>query len=121
MGAELAVLADPSSVMPVSFRGRVTKDRSLIAVWSYVLAFAAVLGTGAFLITLFGSSFEVSFIATASALSNAGPLLDQITGEPLAWTELSENARTFLIPVMILGSLEVIPALTDSWAVFIQR
>ncbi len=121
MGAELAVLADPSSVMPVSFRGRVTKDRSLIAVWSYVLAFAAVLGTGAFLITLFGSSFEVSFIATASALSNAGPLLDQITGEPLAWTEMSENARSFLIPVMILGRLEVIAALTAVWAVFIRR
>lgn len=121
MGAELAVLSDPSSVMPVSFRGRVTKDRSLIAVWSYVLAFAAVLGAGAFITTLFGGSFETSFIATAAALSNAGPILDQITGEPLAWTDMSENARSFLIPVMILGRLEVIAALTAVWALFIRR
>lgn len=121
MGSELAVLADPSSVMPVSFRGRVTKDRSLIAVWSYGLAFAAVLGLGAFVVALFDNAFEASFIATVSALANAGPVFDQVTGEELAWTSLSEKARTALIPVMILGRLEVIAALTAIWAIFLRR
>ena len=107
--------------MPVSFRGRVTKDRSLIAVWSYVLAFAAVLGLGAFIVALFGTAFDASFTATVSALANAGPVFDQVSGEELAWTSLSESARTALIPVMILGRLEVIAALTAIWAIFLRR
>ena len=121
MGAELAMLSDPSSVVPVSFRGRVAKDKALIAVWSYVLAFVVVLGLGALFVAMAGAAFDISMVATASALSNAGPLLDQITGEPLAWTDLSENARSVLIPVMILGRLEVIAALTAVWALFLRR
>ncbi|WP_300529827.1 potassium transporter TrkG [Maricaulis sp.] len=120
MGTELAVLADPSSVAPVTFRDRAAPDRSLLSVWSYVLAFAAVLGFGTIVLAIAGTAFEQSFGAVAAALANAGPLYITMQ-EDQNWSDLSEAARTWLIPVMILGRLEVLAALTAIAALVMRR
>ncbi len=120
MGAELSVLADPSSIVPVEFRGRKTRDRVLIAVWAYVLAFVAVIGVGAVATAAAGTPFTQAFASTAAALANAGPIFNAAAPDQ-SWNDLSNTARTLLIPVMILGRLEVIAALTAFWALFIRR
>lgn len=120
MGTELAVLADPSSVAPVKFRDRAAPDRSLLSVWSYVLAFAAVLGFGAIVLAIAGAAFEQAFGAVAAALANAGPLFQSLAPEQ-SWTDLSAAARAWIIPVMILGRLEVLAALTAIGALLMRR
>ena len=117
LGAELAVLADPSSVARVTHRGKTAPDRALVAVWSYVLAFAAVLGAGGILIGQTGVSFDRSFAATAAALANAGPLFTHVEAG-LDWNDLPSAAHAVLIPVMILGRLEVIAVLAAIWSLF---
>ena len=62
--------------------------------------------------------FENSFLATASALSNTGPLYDQVEG---GWRDITAGGKTFLIAAMILGRLEVLAALGAIWAIFIRK
>jgi len=120
MGSELSVLADPSSIVPVEFRGRLATDKALISVWAYVLAFIMTLAVGTVVLAIAGTSFLDGFTAVSAGLANAGPIYDTMA-EGLAWTNLSVEARTLLIPVMILGRLEVIAALTALWALFFRR
>jgi trk system potassium uptake protein TrkH len=120
MGAELALLADPSSVSRIRFRGRTAPDRALISIWAYVLAFAATLGLGGVALAFTGLTFEQAFAAVAAALSNAGPLYVQ-AGEGQAWSGLSRSGQGLVIPIMILGRLEVLAALAAVWAIFTRR
>tara|TARA_R110000868_G_scaffold2321_7_gene17295 strand:- start:9955 stop:11358 length:1404 start_codon:yes stop_codon:yes gene_type:complete len=119
MDVELATLADPSVVQPMRFRDRPTPDRSLIAIWSYVLAFLLALGIGTILLTLAGLDFEHGFIAMAAALANIGPLYQE-AAIGWGWQGMSDGAKLVLIPAMILGRLEVVAALAAVWAFFIR-
>ncbi|WP_417481791.1 potassium transporter TrkG [Maricaulis sp.] len=120
MGVELATLADPSLVQPMSFRDRPAPDRALIAIWSYVLAFLFALGIGTMLLTLAGLDFEHGFIAMAAALANIGPLYQE-AAVGWDWEAMSDAAKLVLIPAMILGRLEVLAALAAVWALFIRK
>jgi len=120
MGAELAVLSDPRSVVPVSFRGRRVRESALVGVWSYVLAFVAAIGFGTMALTATGLDFETAFLAMAASLANIGPLLDQ--SAPLAsWTQMPDQSKPILISAMILGRLEVLAAVAAVWALFIRK
>jgi len=119
MGSELAVLADPSSIVPVTFRGRTARDTALIGIWAYVLGFLACLGVGALALALAGLDFETAFLANAAALANAGPLLHET--HSLGWDELADGAKPILISAMILGRLEVLAAVAAIWALFIRK
>jgi trk system potassium uptake protein TrkH len=118
--SELSVLADPSSVARVRFRGREAPDKALIAIWSYVLAFAGVLGIGGVLLSMTGFGFSDAFAAIAAALANAGPLYER-AGEGYQWQTASDAAKIILIPVMVLGRLEVLAALAAIWALFLRK
>ncbi|WP_417496025.1 potassium transporter TrkG [Maricaulis sp.] len=120
MDVELATLADPSVVRPMSFRARPAPDRALIAIWSYVLAFLFALGIGTILLTLTGLNFEHGFIAMAAALANVGPLYQE-AAIGWDWDRMSDGAKLVLIPAMILGRLEVLAALAAVWALFIRK
>lgn len=120
MGAELAKLADPSSIVPVRFRGRAAPDRSLVAIWSYVLAFAALLGGASVMLAFTGLDYAQAMAATGAALANAGPLFET-AGAGNDWANLSDTAKLLLIPVMILGRLEVLAGLAAIWALFLRR
>ncbi|MEA1942923.1 MAG: potassium transporter TrkG [Pseudomonadota bacterium] len=119
MGSELAVLADPSSIVPVRFRGRAVRDTALIGIWAYVLGFLACLGVGTLVLALTGLDFETAFLANAAALANAGPLLHETHG--LGWNALADSAKPILISAMILGRLEVLAAVAAIWALFIRK
>ena len=113
--AELSRLADPSSIAPVRFRDRSAPDKALLAIWTYVLGFAAVLGLGGVVLSLTGLEFPQAFAAAAAALSNAGPMYEHAS-EANNWQAVSDNAKLALIPIMILGRLEVLAALAAIWA-----
>ncbi|MDG1418281.1 MAG: potassium transporter TrkG [Maricaulis sp.] len=115
LDAELSRLADPSSIAPVRFRDRSAPDRALLAIWTYVLGFSAVLGLGGVALSLTGLEFSEAFAAVAAALANAGPLFEN-TSEGNNWRDVSSNAKLVLIPVMVLGRLEVLAALAAVWA-----
>ncbi|RKR02803.1 potassium transporter TrkG [Maricaulis maris] len=120
MGAELAVLSDPRSVVPVSFRGRRVHETALVGIWAYVLAFVGSIGLGTMALTAAGLNFEDAFLAMTAALANIGPLFDQ--SEPLAsWSHLPDQTKPILISAMILGRLEVLAAIAAVWALFIRK
>ena len=120
MGSELAVLADPSSIVPVTFRGRPARDAALIGIWAYVLGFLACLGLGTFLLSLTGMDFVTAFLANASALANIGPLLNEVQAGD-GWRDIADNAKPILISAMVLGRLEVLAAVAAIWALFIRN
>ncbi|MAK64245.1 MAG: hypothetical protein CMF75_05800 [Maricaulis sp.] len=120
MGSELAVLADPSSIVPVSFRGRPARDTALIGIWAYVLGFLACLGLGTVLLSLTGMDFVTGFLANASALANIGPLLNEVQAGD-GWRDIADSAKPILISAMVLGRLEVLAAVAAIWALFIRN
>jgi trk system potassium uptake protein TrkH len=120
MGSELAVLSDPSSIVPVTFRGRSARDSALIGIWAYVLGFVACLGLGSLALTLTGLDFETAFLANAAALANTGPLLNEVQGGA-GWRDVTDMAKPILISAMILGRLEVLAAIAAIWALFIRN
>lgn len=120
MGAELAVLTDPSSIVPVTFRGRTARDSALIGIWAYVLGFLACLGIGGVALTLTGLDFESAFLANSAALSNAGTLFNE-THSGDGWRSVADGAKPILISAMILGRLEVLAAVAAIWALFIRK
>lgn len=120
MGAELAVLADPSSIVPVTFRGRLARDSALIGIWAYVLGFVASIGIGSVLLSAAGMSFEGAFLASAAALANIGPLFDQASISR-SWIDVPDDAKPVLIGAMILGRLEILAALAALWALFLRK
>ncbi|WP_203292347.1 TrkH family potassium uptake protein [Maricaulis parjimensis] len=120
MGSELALLADPSSVAPVTFRGRQARDSALIGIWAYVLGFLACLGLGTLLLSLTDMDFVTAFLANASALANIGPLLNEVQAGD-GWRDITDNAKPILISAMVLGRLEVLAAVAAIWALFIRN
>ena len=120
MGAELAVLSDPRSVVPVSFRGRRVHETALVGIWAYVLAFIGAIGLGTMALTATGLEFESAFLAMTAALANIGPLLDQ-SHALASWTQLPDESKPILISAMILGRLEVLAAVAAVWALFIRK
>lgn len=120
MGSELSILTDPSSVVPVTFRGRPAPDRALIGIWAYVLGFVACLGLGGLGLTLAGLDFQTAFLANAAALSNTGPLFNETHGQG-GWRDVTDAAKPILISAMIFGRLEVLAALAAIWALFIRN
>jgi len=120
MGAELAVLSDPRSVVPVSFRGRRVHETALVGIWAYVLAFVAALGLGTVVLAATGLDFETAFIGMTASLANIGPLLDQ-SALHASWSQMPDEAKPILISAMILGRLEVLAAVAAVWAMFIRK
>ncbi len=120
MGSELAILSDPRSVVPVSFRGRRVHEGALVGIWAYVLAFVAAIGLGTIVLSSVGLDFETAFLAMAAALANIGPLLDQ-SHELTSWRQVPDEAKPILISAMILGRLEVLAAIAAIWALFKRK
>ena len=92
----------------------------MIAIWSYVLAFIATLGLGGIALSVAGMAFDEALTATGAALSNVGPLFTQ-SGHDFAWASIGDSSKLILIPVMILGRLEVLAGLSAIWALFFRN
>lgn len=117
-GRELAKLIHPGSVKNLRFGDAVIDEHKMGAIWSHFILSLIVIGTGAFIISCFGYSFEAASALAISLFSNAAPVYEALTP---AFVDLSQNnngwySLTNSVPfshilfsfLMIIGRLEVI-------------
>ncbi|MEE2566589.1 potassium transporter TrkG [Hyphobacterium marinum] len=105
--AELARLADPSSVISLQFRGGDTGNAALVALWSTILAFIATMAIGMLALAVLGAPLDHAWTAAAAALSNTGPLYQRF-GLNFLWADFGLYSRIVLMTLMVLGRLEVL-------------
>ena len=105
--AELARLADPSSVISLKFRGGDTGNAALVALWSTVLAFIATMALAMLALAVLGAPLAQAWTGAATALSNSGPLYERM-GDGFTWSQFGPASQIVLVIVMVLGRLEVL-------------
>lgn len=105
--AELARLADPSSIVSLKFRGGDTGNAALVALWSTILAFIATMAIAMLALAVLGAPLDHAWSAAAAALSNTGPLYPRF-GENFLWSDFGPYSQSVLITTMVLGRLEVL-------------
>lgn len=106
--AELARMVHPHMIETARTpAGRLTRADVMNA-WVYMALFLAAMATGTALLTLTEAPFALSLEATIAALSNTGPALVMVTGDPAAYKALAPEARLALCGAMILGRIEIL-------------
>lgn len=108
---ELRRLSHPSGVQYVTFRGRRIAGGMFVSLWIYFLGYLGVLGGLMIGITLFGASFEQAVPASIAILSNAGPILDVTSVEPISYLDFTPASRWVMAAGMALGRMEVLAAI----------
>ncbi len=113
-GQEFARLGYQHSVVALKFRNRHQKEKAVLGVWVYLIAYIASV-TGSFLLLSFaGLDFPAAMLGAAGAISNSGWM---IVLSPSA----SAAEHLVLMGTMILGRLEVLALLPALSARFWQR
>lgn len=115
--AELARMAHPSGVVSVKFRGRTTESPAMLALWATVLGYIGLVAIGVVLLALSGEPFEAAWSAAATAISNTGPLHDQLSPGH-AWADMGSVSISITVLLMVLGRLEVLAGLAAIAAIF---
>ncbi len=103
---EIARVARPASVVPLSFRGKVLDGYALIALWTYFMAYMLILASMIILTTLWDVDFVNAVVASLASISNAGPVFSQVTTS--LYSNFPEGALLVLAGGMILGRLEIL-------------
>lgn len=100
----------PSAVRVVKVGRRAIDEVLVDRIVGYQILYMFVGGIGAVALALGGASVLTSLSGTVSALSTAGPAMGQLSpaGGALA---LAAPARVALMPLMLLGRLELAPVL----------
>lgn len=103
-------LSHPRSVQVVRLDGKLIEEPALRSVFSFVLCFFLLLGTGCLVVSLDGFSITTTFTATLGCLSNVGPGLDGV-GPVSNFAALSSCSKMVLSLFMLVGRLEIFPIL----------
>lgn len=103
-------LSHPRSVQVVRLDGKLIEEPALRSVFSFVLCFFLLLGTGCLVVSLDGFSMTTTFTATLGCLSNVGPGLDGV-GPVSNFAALSSCSKMVLSLFMLVGRLEIFPIL----------
>ena len=100
----------PSVVVAVKVGRQVVDDRLMDRIVGYQILYLFIGGLGALGLALGGASVMTALTGTVSALSTVGPALGQLA--PGGGVDsLDPGGRLALIPLMILGRLELAPVL----------
>ena len=105
---ELRRVSHPSSVVPMTFRGRRLAQRAFVSLWIYFLGYTGALGALILAVTLAGADFAAAAAASVAALSNAGGVLGVTTPQALGFGDFPPAARWWLALGMALGRMEVL-------------
>ena len=76
--------------------------------WIGSMLFALAASAGVLAVSTTGMDFEISLSAVVTSLTNAGPLLGSLTGDPNAWGGISPEGRTICALFMALGRVGVV-------------
>lgn len=107
---DIGRMSHPSKVKQVHFRGAVLQDRAFMSVWMYFLGYTLVFAAGIVALGAAGLDYPVAVSASASGLSNIGPLLDA-TFPMSSYDSMTDLQLSVLSVLMILGRVEVLAAM----------
>ncbi len=97
----------PRRVMPVKFQGRMLDDKAFLSVWMYFFGYTLAFGLGIVALGAAGLELTSAVTASASALSNTGPLL-AATYPKTGYADMSNLQLVILSTIMLAGRLEVL-------------
>jgi trk system potassium uptake protein TrkH len=101
--------------------GRRTVDEVLVdRIVGYQILYLFVGGIGAIAVALGGASVLASLTGTVSVLSTVGPAMGELA-PPGGALDLTASSRAALLPVMVLGRLELAPVLVGLAALLRRR
>ena len=106
---DLDRMSHPSRVMPVQFQGRKIEDRAFLSIWMYFFGYTLVFALGIVALGATGLDLPYAVSASASALSNVGPLLSATYPE-ITYSDMNPLSQGVLIIVMLIGRIEVLAA-----------
>jgi trk system potassium uptake protein TrkH len=121
VGAELRRLAHPSSVAGVQFRERRLRQRSVMGLLLYVLAYTAAIGLVAMGSAAGGGSLDVSLAAATAAVGNLGPALTFAAPGEAAPLLSNPVAQSSLCVGMIAGRMEILGLIALFLPVFWEK
>ena len=106
---DLDRMSHPSRVMPVQFQGRKIEDKAFLSIWMYFFGYTLVFAFGIIALGAAGLDFTYAVSASASALSNMGPLLSATTPD-ISYSDMNPLTHGILIVIMLLGRIEILAA-----------
>lgn len=106
---DLDRMSHPSRVMPVQFQGQKIEDRAFLSIWMYFFGYTLVFALGIVALGATGLDLSYAVSASASALSNMGPLLSA-TNPEITYADMNPLTHGVLIVIMLIGRIEVLAA-----------
>lgn len=114
--SEVAKIGRPRVVLTAR-RSAHTQEEVRTA-WLVAMLFAVTASSGMLVCTLSRMPFDVGMVAAISSLSNAGPLLPAVSGEPRIWATmpaLSQVACCLLMAFGRIGLLALLSVAGNRW------
>lgn len=108
---ELVLQLHPRAATPVRVGRRPVNETLVDRMIGYQAQYLLVAATGAVVIGALGGGIVTSISAAISAVANVGPALGELTPGTGGVLVLARPARAALIPLMLLGRLEIGPVL----------
>ena len=103
-GQEFARLGFQNSIVALNFRQRHQKERTVMGVWVYLIAYSGAVAAIFVMLSFFGGSFTEAVTHASGVISNSGWLID-------TEDHIAAGYHITLIIGMILGRLEVLTLL----------
>lgn len=104
-------MAYPHGVITARYNGKPITDEIFASVLNFFLAYFAIFGLAAAILSVLGLDPITAFSAAGSAIANVGPGLGDIIGPAGAYADLPDSAKWILSLAMLLGRLELLTVL----------
>ena len=111
---ELVLQLHPRAVTPVRVGRRPLSDALVARMIGYQAQYLLVAATGAIVVGAVGAELVTSLSVAISAVANVGPALGDLVPGAGGVLVLTRPARATLMPLMLLGRLEIAPVLVGA-------
>jgi len=101
---EVIRVVHPNSVVTVKLGGKSLSDHVISAVWGFFSAYVATFSIILLVLMLTGLDQVSAFSATAAAMNNLGPGLNQVASN---YAAITPTAKWILVFAMLFGRLEI--------------
>lgn len=111
---ELLLQVHPHAVAPIRVGRRIVDETLAMRMIGYQAQYLIVAAVGAVGIALLGGELVTAVSGAISAVANVGPALGEMEPGGGGVLTLSRPARAVLMPLMLLGRLEIAPVLVGA-------
>lgn len=111
---ELVLQLHPRAVSPVRVGRRIVSDELVSRMIGYQAQYLIVAASGAIVVAALGGELVTAVSGAISAVANMGPALGDLTPGQGGVLGLPRPARAGLMPLMLLGRLEIAPVLVGA-------